>query len=136
MNESEAKKGGATTPTHIGNYQRVAAKSEDIFKTLFDLLKSKNEAIKLGAAKVLANKILPDLKSVEVGGELDDNGKRRAIQLLVNLGGGFIPPTLQLSTPSAGGFTASTSTVQSSGVAPESTENMDSSDGNSETGTR
>lgn len=65
--ETKAKRGG--TPSHIELYQRIASRSDDIIECLFGLLESRNENIRLGAAKVLANKILPDKKAVELTGE-------------------------------------------------------------------
>ena len=71
QSKSKAKSVG-TTPNHIAIYQRIASRSDDIIDCLFLLLQSRNENIRLGAAKVLANKILPDKKAVELTGE--DNG--------------------------------------------------------------
>jgi hypothetical protein len=58
-------------PSRRSLYNKIALKSEDIFEVLFDCLKSNNEAIKLGAAKTLINKILPDLKTSEITGDIE-----------------------------------------------------------------
>jgi hypothetical protein len=62
-------KGG--TPSKNKIYARIAAHADEIIDSLLELAKSKNENIKLGALKVLANKIIPDLKALEVK---DDKG--------------------------------------------------------------
>lgn len=62
---SEATRGGATIPSKQKIYAKIAGKSEDIIGGLLELTSSRNESIKLGALKILLNKILPDLKSIE-----------------------------------------------------------------------
>lgn len=64
---TEAKSGG--TKPQIALYQKIASREEEIIETLFQRLKSRNESVSLGAAKILINKILPDLKTVEVTGK-------------------------------------------------------------------
>lgn len=54
-----------------GLYSKVAAKQEKILRTLFDLLDHKNESVRLGAAKTLINKILPDLQAIQHKGEVE-----------------------------------------------------------------
>ena len=74
--KSEAKSPGVT-PSKIGNYQKIAARSDRIIERLFELLESRNESTALGAANRLIDKILPDLKSTELTGE--DQGPMRFI---------------------------------------------------------
>lgn len=62
---SEATRGGETIPSKQKIYAKIAGKSEEIVGGLLELITSRNESIKLGALKILLNKILPDLKSVE-----------------------------------------------------------------------
>lgn len=64
MNDKKPHKGG--NPSQKGLYAKVAAKSDKIFQVLFDLLDHKNENVRFAAAKTLANKLLPDLKAVDV----------------------------------------------------------------------
>ena len=64
---TEPKKRG--TPSHIEIYNRIAAHSGDIVNNLFELTKSRNENIRLGALNTLIDKILPDLKATEMRGE-------------------------------------------------------------------
>src|SRR3990167_7716292 len=76
QSKSEAKSPGVT-PSKIGNYQKIAARSDRIIERLFELLESRNESTALGAANRLIDKILPDLKSNELTGE--DQGPMRFI---------------------------------------------------------
>lgn len=45
---------------------KVAAHAEEIINVLLELLRSKNPNARLGAAKILLNKVLPDLKIEEI----------------------------------------------------------------------
>lgn len=80
---NEAKK---SLPSQQGLYAKIASYSNEIIGTLYQLLQSRNENIRLGAAKVLINKILPDLKVMELTGK---DGK--PFELIINAVGGFIP---------------------------------------------
>lgn len=61
----EAKTGGV--PNRGSLYAVVAAHSKEAIETLYDLMKnSKNDGIRLGAAKAILNKSLPDLKLSEM----------------------------------------------------------------------
>src|SRR6266571_3182887 len=114
MNEEKdnlkPKKGGNINQGAI--YAKISSRYEEILNTLFECLQSKQELVRVSAAKTLLNKILPDLKSVEVGGALQSDGTRRSIELFVNLGGGFVPPTITLPSPSTSGLTSSTGAIQ------------------------
>lgn len=68
-NEHKSKAGGRTMPTRENLYARVANHVPDAIDKAVALLKSNNEAIRLGAIKFLVDKALPDLKAVEVTGE-------------------------------------------------------------------
>ena len=63
----EAKRRGVLSRNEL--YGRIASRSEEIIGVLFDSLKDTNAAVRLGAAKTLINKIIPDLKAVEVSGD-------------------------------------------------------------------
>lgn len=95
-------------------YSKIACKSEKILQTLFGLLDSRNEAIKLGAAKILANKIIPDRKAVEVGGE----GGGPIIVHVIN---DYISEPGVNASPT--GSLEGQDKVQGSSVAPESAQN-------------
>jgi hypothetical protein len=62
---------GGGVPRRTNLYNIVAPKGREIINTLFALLKSNNEGIRLGAAKVLINKILPDLQAIQHKGEIE-----------------------------------------------------------------
>ena len=66
---SVTKGGGATVMSRRKLYSNIANHKTEILDVLFDKLHSRNEAIALGAAKILINKILPDLKQTELVGE-------------------------------------------------------------------
>lgn len=47
-------------------YSSISSHAKEVIKRLVELTQSKNENVALGACKVLLNKTLPDIKSVEV----------------------------------------------------------------------
>ena len=60
----EAKKGGVLNKGSL--HAVAAAYSMEAIETLYDLMKnSKNDGIRLGAAKALINKVLPDLNKTD-----------------------------------------------------------------------
>ena len=67
-----SREGSNKIPSQQGLYSKIAAHSDKILETLFELLDSRNENIRMGAAKVLANKIIPDKRAIEVSGEGGD----------------------------------------------------------------
>lgn len=68
---SQTKIGG--NPSRQKIQAVIANRADEIFGTLFDLmLNGDNDNVKLGAAKTLAAKIIPDLKSNEF---IDEEGK-------------------------------------------------------------
>jgi hypothetical protein len=127
--KSEPKSKG-TTPSQVGNYQRIASKSDDIIGVLFAHLHSRNENISLGAAKTLINKILPDLKSTELTGK---DGEPFTITVKLDVSGGYIPQVGGVITSSTASSTGSTQ-VQSDSVAPESKEDDNSTNGDNQAG--
>lgn len=71
----------------------------------------------------------------EIGGPLNANGEREPIRLLVNAGQGFVPATVALQQVSNGSAPSGQSSVQSPNLAPESSENLHSDNGDSKAGT-
>ncbi|HEC66014.1 MAG TPA: hypothetical protein ENI23_12035 [bacterium] len=65
-NGYKAKRGGSTIISKQKIYAKIAVRSEEIVDGLFDLTQSKNENIKLGSLRVLVNKILPDLRAIDL----------------------------------------------------------------------
>lgn len=66
---SEANQAGGIVPQGA-IYSKIATRYVEILETLFALLKDEQASNRLGAAKVLINKIVPDLKALEVKGEI------------------------------------------------------------------
>ena len=67
---NKSKGGGAKTPNRQGLYAAASKYSLDAIETLFDLMKNaKQESVRMGAAKALLDKALPDVKAVEITGE-------------------------------------------------------------------
>lgn len=63
----EAKKTGRPhTPNRQGLYAKTAKHAVLAIETIIDLLNSKNENIRLGAARTLLDKCLPDVKASEI----------------------------------------------------------------------
>ena len=54
------------------HYQKIAKRGDELIERLFELLYSKNEGVAVSAAKTLLNKMLPDLKALEVSGDQDE----------------------------------------------------------------
>lgn len=69
MAKVQSKRTGVLSRNEM--YGRIAARSEEIIDTLFAALKDRNMAVRLGAAKTLINKIIPDLKAMEISGDKD-----------------------------------------------------------------
>lgn len=61
-------------------YKKVQSKGDRIIEVLFELMEHRNPLVQLGAVKVLANKLVPDLKAIELSG--GDNGQPFVIKLL------------------------------------------------------
>ncbi|MFZ5845293.1 MAG: hypothetical protein ACOY0S_02385 [Patescibacteria group bacterium] len=138
MNEQkktqEFKNGGR--PKHPGPinqgelYSKIASRWDEILNVLFRHLHSRNEAISVGAAKVLINKILPDLKSTELVGK---DGQPLTITVKLDVAGGYIPQMGGIITAPTGSNTGSAS-VQSPSLAQESSKDDNSHSGTGQTG--
>lgn len=110
----EPKKEGVTN--RQGLYAKVAKHEDKIITTLLEMLDSTNESVKMGAAKTLLGKILPDQKAVEVAGA--DGGP-----IQINLLGKYVSPggwTLSPPTGSTGG----SDQIQNVGLAPQSPQDI------------
>lgn len=86
------------------------------------------------AAKNLIN--WRDKQEHELTGGTNEDGSRSAIRLSVNMGQGFVPASLTVLTSPATSTSTVTGAVQSPDMASESTKDLHSDNGNSETGTR
>lgn len=58
------KKRGVKGKTNF--YAMVSKHTPKALKVIVDLLEHKNENVRLGAAKVIMNKVIPDLKATEM----------------------------------------------------------------------
>lgn len=66
--KAEPKRGGVVSRQTL--YQVASKYSKEAIETLYDLMKnSRQESVRMGAAKVLLDKALPDLRATEVTGE-------------------------------------------------------------------
>ena len=117
------------TPSRQGKYARIATLSPKAMDRLELLLKSRNENVALGAVNTILKKVIPDLKSVELGGTIDESGKRQPIQIFINRGSGFVPAFVDVQAPSDSGDERS-SPVQDVSVAPASEKDDNSDNGN------
>ena len=80
MKNLQEKKRGI--PSKQVLYQLTSAHAKDAIKCLADvMMNGDNDNARIGAAKVLLNKCIPDLKSVELGGE---GGKTLIINFTVS----------------------------------------------------
>lgn len=82
--------GRLVTPNRQGLYAKVAKHATAALDVLVQLLKSKNDNIRLGAARTILDKCLPDVKAVELSANEDTQ-----IKYSIIMGNGFIPPNLQ-----------------------------------------
>ena len=103
------------TPNQKMHYQTVSAKGQKIFETMVALLDDRNPLVRLGAAKALMNKILPDLKGIELTGE--DGGP---IRIRIISGGDYLSAIGKSLTASTAGTTYGSPKVQGSNLAQKS----------------
>lgn len=66
METNQAKRKGSKTPNRQGLYARAAKHATLAIDTLVELLNCNNENVRLGAAKALLDKCLPDLKASDL----------------------------------------------------------------------
>lgn len=134
---NEAKRPG--TPSESVLRQKVVPYADEIINKLLEHMRSRNPNVSLGAANTLLKKIIPDLKSIEIGGEIGEDGKRKPATIYLYASGGFIPANITLpasSSTSAGNTTPLQSpTVQGTDLASESKENLHSNNGDTKAGT-
>lgn len=85
----KANMGGV--PNRGSLYAVVAAHSKEAIKTLYDLMKnSNNDGIRLGAAKALLNKALPDLKQNDISEEDDSTTTPEFEEMVEKLRKGYL----------------------------------------------
>ncbi len=110
-------------------YSRIASKQHKIIKTAFLLLDSRNDNVRLGATKLLMDRIIPARKAVEVSGS---NGE--PIQFILATQGGFIPERTIIDVTPEASNSERPSEVQSIGMAQESKKDNNSDNGDNQAG--
>ena len=113
IKQTKRKPSKGVIPNKGSIYNAVARERKKILNTLFELLDSRNPNVRLGAAKCLINKILPDLKSQEITGA---DGQPFTITVVT---GDSLARTGFTPSPEGSSITGQPS-VQSVSVAPES----------------
>ena len=114
----QAKKGGApnqgSLQAYIQNYTKEA------IDAIVNILRTtRNEALKMGAAKVIIDKSIADIKSVELSGK---NGE--PIKLNVIAGADYFAWRQKVNASSGASALPSTPTVQDFGVAQKSEKDI------------
>ena len=118
MEDQEAKRGGAPNKGSLQAY--VQNFTKEAIDEIVDIMRtSRNEALRMGAARVIIDKSIADLKAMEVTGQ---DGEPIKITVI---GGGFVPESRFINAASTAS-TFSATTLQSDSLAPESTENDNS----------
>ena len=107
--------GGGTKPREFYYQQATKYASAALEEIVWLMTNGDNDNVRLGAAKTILAKVIPDLSSTEIKG--DGQG---LIQLFINAGSGFIPASLGLPTSPTRGITTGQSPIQSNGLAQES----------------
>ena len=118
MDTQEAKGKGTPNKGTLQSY--IQNFTQEAIDVLVEIMRtSRNENLKMGAAKVIIDKSIADLKAMEVTGQ---DGEPIKITVI---GGGFVPESRFIDAASTAS-TFSATTVQSDSLAPESTENDNS----------
>lgn len=127
---TEVKKGGAT-PSRDILYAEAAKYAPRAIEVIAEIMnKGDNDSNRLGAAKTILAKSIPDQKAMEITGP---DGGPLQLKYIVDLAGGYIPPLGAFNGPSGGGNPGSAS-VQGAGVAQAGTQDNNSSNGTGQTG--
>jgi hypothetical protein len=132
QSSKEAK--GYSTPNRQGEYSRLAKLLPRAFERLAELLESNNPNIAMGAVNTILDRTIPKIKGLELTNGVDDDGKPRPFQLLINAGSGFIPATIQFNASSKGSDTKESQEIQDAHLAPTSEEDNNSNLRDSEAG--
>src|SRR3990167_8515129 len=121
---NEAKKSDTPneTPNRQGLYAKVAKHTNRMIEILVDQAeRGDNSNARIGAAKTLLSKVLPDISAQEIAGK----DGQPIFTYRIDLANGFIPRLDSITSTSGNGITESHE-IQGPSVAPESTENNDS----------
>ena len=118
MDTQEAKGKGTPNKGTLQSY--IQNFTQEAIDVLVEIMRtSRNENLKMGAAKVIIDKSIADLKAMEVTGQ---DGEPIKITVI---GGGFVPESRFINAASTAS-TFSATTVQSDSLAPESPQDNNS----------
>lgn len=125
MNEEKSiqevkKEPGTPNRAHLQSY--IQNFTREAIDAIVQVMRTtRNENLRMGAAKVIIDKSIADIKAMEITGE---NGE--PIKLIINAGNGFIPSTVSLNATSSGSYLTGQPQIQSYGVASQSAQDNNS----------
>lgn len=120
------------TPPRDFLYSQAAAHAPRAIEVLVEIMnKGDNDNARMGAAKSILAKAIPDLKAVEVTGA---NGDAIQLKYLIDLNGGYIPQ-LAVINASSGASAEGSTQVQGTGLAQESTQDNNGANRDNQAGT-
>lgn len=112
----EATPNKGTLQSYVQNF------SIEAVDAIIEILRTtRNDALKMGAAKVIIDKSIPDLKAMEIGGV---DGE--PIKFFINTQSGFIPAGLSFNGASTASYITRLPEVQSVDMAQKSKKDNDS----------
>ena len=85
------------TVNRQGIYSKVEPHAQKAIETLVMAMEKGNWPTRVGAAKVILAKLIPDLKASDI-----NIGSEKPTQLFVNAGNGFVPWTISVGTAHPG----------------------------------
>ena len=71
-------------------YACISKYSKQAINVLVELLNSRNQYIRLGAAKAILDKTIPDIRPIEIKQELD-----KPVLIQIIRGNGYLPPEIK-----------------------------------------
>jgi hypothetical protein len=125
-NEAGTNHGGGVISRDAA-YRKTAAHFQEALDVWVELLNSRNDAIRLGAANKIIDKCLPDVKSVEITGE---NGGPIKLNLIT--GADYLSAVGKLIATPEASSTYGPAEVQSTNLASESPQDNNSNQSVSE----
>ena len=131
-NTTQQAKTGEATPNKGTLQSYVQNFTKEAIDAIVEILRTtRNEALKMGAAKVIIDKSIPDVRAIELTGK---DGQPLQLSIKLDMAGGYIPQVGGIVTTSTANFTGSAQ-VQGADLAQESKKDNNSNNGIGETGT-
>jgi len=110
---------------HLNKLFMLIFPTQEAIDVIVEIMRTtRNENVKLGAAKVITDKSIADQKSIEVGGL---NGQ--PIQLNIITGTGFLPPSIPVNASSEGDTSTGQPQVQDNSLASQGQKDDNSNNG-------